>query len=156
MGENLPWSEPQVLNPSNPARHGSAIAAVSRRTDVLDAFFFNTAHELTTTWWTPGDPNWQAHGGAITHGFGFAPGTNIAALISPTDSGRLDAFAIDSSNTVRWVQWRTPAPWASATVPLPESADPAVGVHATWHEGQIPLLVEARGGRGTAPVDDWR
>ncbi|MFI9047292.1 glycoside hydrolase domain-containing protein [Streptomyces sp. NPDC053427] len=147
VGDDLPWSEPQVLNSSTPARHGSAIAAVSRRTDVLDVFFFNTAHELTTTWWAPGDPDWQAHVGAISHGFSFAPGTNIAALTSPTDSERLDLFAVDSSNTVRWVQWRTPAPWATASVPLAEAADPAVGVHAIWSEGQIHLLVGTRSGR---------
>jgi hypothetical protein len=93
---------PQLISASGSARHGSAIAAVSRKLDVLDVFFFNTNHEMATTWWSPGDMNWLAHSGPITHGFTFAPGSNIAAIVSPTDTERLDVFAVDWSNSVRW------------------------------------------------------
>jgi hypothetical protein len=137
---------PQILNPTMPARPGCGVAAVSRKTDVLDVFFINRNHELTTTWWTPTDMNWQAHTGPITAGFAFAPATNIAAMTSPTDPERLDVFAIDWSNSVRWTQWRHPGPWQGAIVAGVTTADPAVGVHGTWHGGGIHLIAGLRDG----------
>jgi glycoside hydrolase-like protein len=141
------WSPvPQVLNPTMPARPGSAIAAVSRKTDVIDVFFINRSHELVTTWWAPGDNNWQGHVGAITHGFSFAPATSIEALASPTDPERLDLFAIDWSNGVRWVQWRGGMPWQTDPNAVLGGADPALGVAGAWNTGQLHLVVGQRDG----------
>lgn len=141
------WSTvPQLIAPTRAARHGSAIAAVSRRLDVLDVFYFNVNHELATTWWNPGDQNWLGHNMPITAGFGFAPASNIEALVSPTDTERLDVFAIDSSNTLRWVQWRNSGAWQNVTVPLGGAVDPAIGVYGAWFGGQMHLVVGLRDG----------
>lgn len=141
------WSPvPQVLNPALPARPGSTIAAVSRKTDVIDMFFINRDHELTTTWWTPTDSNWQGHVGAITHGFAFAPATPIEALVAPADPERLDLFAVDWGNGVRWVQWRSGMPWETAPGAVIGGADPALGVAATWHAGALHLVAAQRDG----------
>jgi hypothetical protein len=141
------WSPtPQILNPAMPARPGCGVAAVSRKTDVLDVFFINRNHELTTTWWTPADMNWQAHTGPITAGFAFAPATNIAAITSPADGERLDLFAVDWSNNIRWSQWRNGGPWRTETIQGVGGIDPAVGVHAAWHGGGIHLVTATRDG----------
>lgn len=137
---------PQLLNPSMPARFGSKMAAASRKLDVIDVFFINRNHELTATWWSPNDTDWQAHVGPITHGLGFAPATNIAAVTAAHDPERLDLFAVDQSNQVRWVQWRNPGPWQTATVSVTADVDPALGVHGIWHDGQIHIVVGGRDG----------
>lgn len=139
------WSV-QAITPPQGARHGSAIAAVSRRLDLLDVFFFNPSHEMATTWWMPADGNWHAHVGAITHGFAFAPGASIDALTSAADSERVDVFAVDAANVVRWVQWRNGAAWQCIPVPMAGLADPVVGAHAAWLGAQLHLLVGLRDG----------
>lgn len=137
---------PWVLNPNQPARSGSPIAAVSRAADILDIFYINKKHEIVTQWWSPAAQNWQANIAPITHGFAMAPGTNLAAAVSPTDTQRLDVFGIDWSNIVRWAQWRNGGAWTEEAVPNMAAADPNLGVHATYHLGQLHLIVGGRDG----------
>ncbi|MEV0032536.1 glycoside hydrolase domain-containing protein [Nocardia sp. NPDC050793] len=140
------WSGPGLIGGPHTARHGSAIAAVSRKVGVLDVFFFNVSHEMASTWWSLDSTDWGSHTGAITHGFSFHPASSIDALVSPVDSERLDVFAVDWSNTTRWTQWRSPGPWQSVQVAGGGAVDPALGVHAAWFGGRIHLVAGMRDG----------
>jgi hypothetical protein len=137
---------PQLVSPPKSARFGSAVAAVSRKLDLLDVFFFNTNQELANTWWSPVDTNWLGHVGSMTRGFKFAPASNILALVSPTDGERLDVFAADSANGLRWVQWRNSGAWQCVTVPTGGPIDPSLGVRGAWFGGQMHLIAGMRDG----------
>lgn len=140
------WSGPAVIGGPRTARHGSAIAAVSRTAGALDVFFFNTNHELTNAYWRTDSPNWAAQTGPVTHGFNFHPASGVHPLVTAADSQRIDVFAVDWSNTVRWAQWKAPAPWQCVSVAINGSVDPAVGIQVAWHDGRIHLVAAMRDG----------
>jgi hypothetical protein len=127
---------PWPLNPDNPARKGSPIAAVCRETDQIDVFYFDREHHLVTQWWNPRALDWSRNRRVIP-GTTVAGGSNVVALgraagpaaqaagAPPASPSSLDVFYVGLDQTrayaaggawsdafqVVHARWSTAADW---------------------------------------------
>jgi len=161
------------VNPRNPARQGSPVAAVSRTLDQLDIFYVDQHHQLVTLWWNPGATRWDLNvrvlpGPTSTSAENLlvAGGSNLAALPAAFDaqrpSDRLDVFYVslnftqpyaDPERDRRWSDafgvthavWTTRSDWRLAQIPDLSGVAAKSGIAAARDAaGSIHLIVQRR------------
>lgn len=138
---------PWPLNPGQPARKGSPLAAASRVTDQLDVFYVDRSHRLVTHWWHPSQPDW-ARQRRVIGGPLVAGGSTLAALPAATDAmpmpDRLDVcfvtfdYSLPGTTAQAWndrwqlahASWTSRADWQTETVMVPGGIAAGSGVAA--------------------------
>jgi hypothetical protein len=127
---------PWPLNPGQPARKGSPLAAVSRVPDQVDVFYVDRSHLLVTQWWHPSRPEW-ARQRRVIGGPPVAGASALGVLPAPTDAAaapdRLDVFYVTFDHSLpgsagsawpdRWQPahafWTSRADWQTEIITVP-------------------------------------
>jgi hypothetical protein len=79
----------------------SIVSAVSRSSNLLDAFAVGTDHKVYTAAWAPGDASWQGWWSILN--FVTAPGTSVYAVSRAPNY--LDIFAVGTDHGVYTAAW---------------------------------------------------